>query len=94
MITGELRAYLSTLPGRCPECLMAPREQGHAGGCTRGAADLPPLAWTLGKHCQMQLGPAECGATEGVRIYLPGPRCPAHTPARTHHEPRREDPTP
>ncbi len=23
-----------------------------------------------------------CGATEGARWHLPGPRCPAHTPSR------------
>lgn len=30
----------------------------------------------------VQTGWGTCGATEGVRLYLPGPRCPDHTPAR------------
>lgn len=35
-----------------------------------------------------------CGATEGVRYYLPGPCCPAHTPAALagHPEPPTPDP--
>lgn len=35
-----------------------------------------------------------CESTEGVKVYLPGPRCPAHTPAaaagRSDHRPDPE----
>lgn len=32
--------------------------------------------------CTVEVGGRACGATAGVRAYLPGPACPAHTPAR------------
>jgi len=32
-----------------------------------------------------------CRATEGVRWYLPGPRCPRHTPAALAGEPEPDE---
>lgn len=31
--TAELMEFLATLPGRCPQCGFATREQGHRGDC-------------------------------------------------------------
>jgi len=89
-MTPELAEYLVTIPGRCPVCLADPQRQGgHVRGCTAPPnvsppppqpRALPPLAWTLGLSCEHWDGTAVCGATGGVRHYLSGPCCPAHTP--------------
>jgi hypothetical protein len=47
---------------------------GDAPG--RAVAELRPVDGS----CSHWLGASYCRAREGVRPYLPGPRCPVHTP--------------